>query len=134
MTKVIEFPRNKIVREPTLIEQDLEEIKQKGRRNYADAIVAGLSSDLHIELENYGVDSSSPPFRKDFYFLMDVLRSVVYRNMNLEHGLHEFIDQTVKVYKKNEDGTMMIAEKDGKIDDETWNEYFEDEDEDDANN
>jgi hypothetical protein len=129
-TKVIEFPRNKIVREPSLIEQDLEEIKQKGRRNYADAIVAGLSSDLHIELENYGVDSSAPPFRKDFYFLMDVLRSVVYRNMNLEHGLHEFIDQTVKVYKKNEDGSMLIVEKDGKIDDETWNEYFSEEDED----
>ena len=130
MTKVIEFPKSKIVREPATVTEDIEEFKLKGRRNYADAIVAGLSSELHLELENYGVDSSSPPFRKDFYFLMDVLRSVVYRNMNLEHGLHEFIDQTVKVYKKTEDGTMMVAEEDGKIDDETWNDYFgEDEDE-----
>lgn len=129
MKKVIDFPKSKIVRDTSVPIPELEEMKLKGKQNFADSIVAELVANLHVELENYGVDTEAPTFNKDFIFLMDVLKSVIYRNMKLEHGLHQFIDKTVKIYTRTEDDEMVLMdEAEGQETSNTaeikWNSYF----------
>jgi hypothetical protein len=116
MAKLIDFPKSKIVRDVTLPLEELDRLKAKGRQNLADTMVADIATSLHVELENYGVDTSFVPFKRDFIFLMDVLKSTIYRNMKIEHGLHEFIDKTVKIYTKTDDGMELVDDDELEID------------------
>lgn len=107
MTEIIKFPTNKIVRDVTLPLEELELLKKKGRKNIADVIVSEISSGLYNELEQYGLDTSGNKFKRDFLYTIDVLRSIVYRTMKLDHPLHAYIENSVKLYKKTEDGEMV---------------------------
>jgi hypothetical protein len=94
MTNVFEFPKDKIFREaPTNVE--VEKVKEKGKQNYADGMSEEISASLLIELENCGVDTARKDFNKDFVFLADVVKCLIYRNMDLKHGLQTFIDENV---------------------------------------
>lgn len=97
MTNVFKFPEHKIVREVPVPIEEVEKAKEKGRQNYADGVVGEICLNLYAELENYGVDSNSEEFNKDFLFLSDVLKAIVYRSMSLEHSLHKFIDENVTI-------------------------------------
>jgi hypothetical protein len=100
MSNVFKFPENKIVREVQPSVEEIEKAKEKGKIKYADAMIAEISLGLCDELENYGIDLSDDDgeMSKDFIFLTDVLKSVVYRNMGIEHSLHKFIDENVAVF------------------------------------
>ena len=100
MTNVFKFPEHKIVREVQPHIEEIEKAKEKSKVKYADAMVAEISLGLCDELENYGIDLSddSGEMSKDFIFLADVMKSIVYRNMGIEHSLHKFIDENVAVF------------------------------------
>ena len=95
MTNVFEFPKSKIVREFSPSIEEIEKTKEKGKQNYADGMSEEISAALLVELENFGVDSTRKDFNKDFIFLADVIKCLIYRNMGLEHGLQGFIDDNV---------------------------------------
>ena len=107
MTDIINFPKDKIVRDPTFPAEELAAIKKKGRKQVADAIINEMTVALFTELENYGIDSSHDDFRKDFIYTMDVMRAMVYRNMSIEHPLHPYIRDSVKVYQRNAEGELV---------------------------
>lgn len=102
MTKnVIEFPKSKIVRDSMLPIEEIEKAKEKGKINYADGILSEIASGLFGELENYGIDVEDEQGNmasKDFIFLTDVLKAVIYRNMGLDHPLHKFVDENVAIF------------------------------------
>lgn len=100
MTNVFKFPESKIVREVPVNVEEIEKQKEKGRQNYADGIVAEVATGLIAELENYGVDIEDDDgnISKDYIFLTDVLKSVIYRNMDLKHPLHAFVDENVEIF------------------------------------
>jgi hypothetical protein len=103
-SKIVEFPKNKIVRE--ISNQDtIEQAKIKGRIKYADGIVDDVVDLIIEDLENQGIDIDNEYFLKDFSMTVDALRATVYRQFNLEHGLHNFIDENVR----------MIDRKTGKV-------------------
>lgn len=98
---VIEFPKSKIVRDVPVPIEEVEKAKEKGKQNYADSILAEVISGLAGELENYGIeveDETGKLISKDFIFLTDVLKCVIYRNMGLEHPLHKFVDENVATF------------------------------------
>lgn len=101
MTNVFKFPESKIVREVPVAVEEIEKAKEKSKINYADSIVSEVCAGLYAELENYGIDvddESGNILSKDFLFLTDVLKSVIYRNMGLTHPLHSFVDENVSVF------------------------------------
>lgn len=110
MTNVFEFPKDKIVREVQPNIEEVEKVKEKGKQNYAEGMAEEVSAFLLIELENFGLDTSKDSFNKDFAFLHDVIKCIIYRNMELKHGLQAFIDENVQIIevdnsdKKNDDG------------------------------
>lgn len=111
MTNVFEFPKSKIVREVPPNIEEVEKAKEKGKQKYADGIVAEVATGLLGELENYGVDLEDEKgnMSKDFLFLTDVLKSVIYRNMELKHPLHEFVDDNVAIFDNEEDFKKYLA-------------------------
>jgi len=111
MTNVFKFPESKIVREIPVNIEEVEKAKEKGKQNYADGIVAEVAAGLLVELENYGVDleDEKGTMSKDFLFLTDVLKSVIYRNMELTHPLHSFVDDNVAIFDNEEDFKKYLA-------------------------
>ena len=111
MTNVFEFPKCKIVREVQPNIEEIEKAKEKGKQNFADGIVAEVATGLLGELENYGIDIEDErgAVNKDFLFLTDVLKSVIYRNMYLKHPLHDFVDENVAIFTNEEDFKKYMA-------------------------
>lgn len=102
---VIAFPKDKIVRESAVSIEEVEKSKEKRKMSYADGVVAEISEALFDELENYGIDVSGTDagMSKDFIFLTDVLKSLVYRTMNIDHPIQTFVDENVAVFTNEKD-------------------------------
>jgi hypothetical protein len=100
MTKVVEFPKSKIVREVPVSNEVIEKAKEKGLQNYADSIIDELIENLASDIENSGIDVDSKQFMKDFSFTVDGMRATIYRHFGITHGLHNFIDENVKIVNR----------------------------------
>jgi hypothetical protein len=111
MTNVFKFPESKIVREIPVNVEEVEKVKEKGKQKYADGIVAEVATGLLGELENYGVELEDDEgnVSKDFIFLTDVLKSVIYRTMGLKHSLHEFVDENVAIFTMYANSSRSMA-------------------------
>jgi len=111
MTTIVNFPTNRIVREVQPNIEEVEKAKEKGRQKYADGIVAEVATGLLAELENYGIEleDEKGKMSKDFLFLTDVLKSVIYRNMDLTHPLHSFVDENVAIFDDEEEFKKYLA-------------------------
>lgn len=112
MTNVFEFPKSKIVREVPPNVEEIEKAREKGKQKYADGIVAEVATGLLGELENYGIELEDEKgnMSKDFLFLTDVLKSVIYRNMDIKHSLHDFVDENVAIFDNEEDFKKYLEE------------------------
>lgn len=105
MTQILEFPRNKIVREVPIDNERLEKAKKQSTKNFAEALIANIGENVLIDLEQGAgleVSAKNEDFTRDFFFALDVLRATIYRQLELEHHLHDYIDQHVKVRKLEE--------------------------------
>jgi hypothetical protein len=108
MTNIFKFPENKIVREiPPQIEE-IEKAKEKGKQNYAEEIIVDLAENLLGALDSYGLDQDSKHFDKDFSFAMEAFRALIYRTLSIDHHLHDFIETSVSLLKKDENGNLII--------------------------
>lgn len=99
---IVQFPRNKIVRDPSLNTEELNKIKEKSLINFADSLTQEITENILVDFDNSGIDIETETFTKDFHFLVGVLTATIYRTMDIEHELHDFIDQRVKIYKTSE--------------------------------
>lgn len=100
--KVIEFPKSKVVRE--LPEEIHKARQQKADQKFADSVVDELAGFLLTELDNYNIPVENKQFAKDMVLVVDSLRAAVYRSLDLEHHLHIFIDDNVKILEGNVEG------------------------------
>lgn len=101
-TKVIEFPKNKVVRE---LPEEIHIARQaKADQKFADSVVDELAGFLLTELDNYNIEVENKAFAKDFVLVVDSLRATVYRSLGLDHHLHMFIDDNVKLLEGNIEG------------------------------
>lgn len=93
--KVIEFPKSKVVRE--VPEEIHRERQAKADMKQADAIVDEIAGIMLTELDNYYVDINQKQFAKDIILVVDALKAAVYRSYGIDHHLHPFIDDNVKL-------------------------------------
>ncbi len=97
--KVIEFPKHKVVRE---LPEEVHKARQaKADQKFADTVVDDLSGILLTELDNYGIDITDKNFIRDFVLVVDSFRAAVYRPLGLDHHLHTFIDDNVKLLENS---------------------------------
>jgi hypothetical protein len=85
-----------------------EEIHQarakKADQKFADSVVDELAGFLLTELDNYDIEVENKAFAKDFVLVVDSLRATIYRSLGLDHHLHMFIDDNVKLLEGNIEG------------------------------
>ena len=94
---VVQFPKSKIVRETLPDIEELNRVKEKGIRNFADTLVADISANILGDLDNYGIDIDNDAFLKDFHFFVATLCATVYRTLDVDHPLHRFMDESVVI-------------------------------------
>lgn len=93
--KVIEFPKSKVVREvPAEVH---EERNKRADQKMADSIVDEVSGLIITELDNYYIEVENKQFAKDMILVVDALKACVYRSFGIDHHLHDFIDNNVKI-------------------------------------
>ena len=98
--KVIEFPKHKVVRD---VPGDvMEERNRRADQKMADAMVDDIIGMVITELDNYYVEVENKQFTKDFVLVLDALKAAVYRSFGLDHHLHDFIDDNVKLIEGRE--------------------------------
>ena len=98
--KVIEFPKHKVVRD---VPGDvMEERNRRADQKMADAMVDDIIGMVITELDNYYVEVENKQFTKDFVLVLDALKAAVYRSFGLDHHLHDFIDNNIKLIEGKE--------------------------------
>lgn len=93
--KVIEFPKNKVVRD--VPDEQLKERSLRQAEKLADTIVDEIMGIVIAELDNFLIDVEDKKSTKDLVLVIDALRAAVYRSLGLDHHLHAFIDKNVKL-------------------------------------
>lgn len=113
--KVIEFPKHKVVRD--IPEEVHRERQAKADQKLADSIVDDITGLIITELDNFYVDVEKKQFAKDMILVADSLKACVYRSFGIDHHLHTFIDQNVKIIEDDMTGLSKeeIKEKIEKI-------------------
>ena len=100
--KIIKFPESKIVRHSVNDSEKIKESVQYGNLKYADSIIENQISDLIDYCESTGIKiEKGTSGYKDFSYLIDVLRSMTYRHFEIDHHLHEFLDNEVEIEEEN---------------------------------
>ena len=111
--KVIEFPKHKVVRD--VPGEVIEERNRRADKKIADTIVDELTGIMITELDNYYVEIQDKQFTKDFVLVVDALKAAIYRQFDIDHHLHPFIDDNVKLIDGS--GEMTKEELQAKIND-----------------
>lgn len=93
--KVIEFPKSKVVRE--VPKEVHEERNRRADQKMADSIVDEITGLVITEMDNYYVEVENKTFAKDLVLVADAIKATVYRSFGLDHHLHSFIDNNVKL-------------------------------------
>jgi len=94
---ILEFPKSKIVREHIPENEELLRIKEKNKMKFADSMVEDLSQEILYMLSDVGIDTEGKDFVKDFHFFVGTLYSMIYRSLELEHDMHQFVDEHVRL-------------------------------------
>ena len=102
--KVIEFPKHKVVRD---VPGDvIDERNRRADLKVADAMVTEITSMIITELDNYCLNIEDESFTKDLVLLVDALRAAIYRQFDIEHHLHPYIEKNVKLISKKDAEAM----------------------------
>ena len=99
MTTIVKFPESRIVREVPPNIEEIAKAKEKGLQKHAETIVEDLILNILDAMENYGIDTETDNFQRDFSFAADAMRASIYRSFNIEHPLHTFVDTNVQIVK-----------------------------------
>jgi hypothetical protein len=100
MKTVVEFPKHKIVRQAPINIEVLERAKEKAVTTFGDSVTDAMIDALLEGFENWGIDTEKPQFIRDFSFTVDAIRATVYRSIEMDHPLHKFIDENVKMINR----------------------------------
>jgi hypothetical protein len=115
MTNIVDFPKSKIVRDVAPNVEEIVKAREKSVENFAEGAISDIVDSIYSEIENNGIETETDNFTKDFSFMVEGLRSCIYRSLNLEHHLHAFLDNYVNL-KKMTDGESFVGLK---FDDDT---------------
>ena len=119
--KVIQFPKNKMSKSGIKIDNKAHEIRENiiFTENLCEALVVNM---IHNMSEN-GMNVDSENFIRDTSFLIDLVKSTIYRDLGMVHPMKEFVDMVTSVSKDGNDISYgvdleFISELTKEIDDE----------------
>lgn len=99
---ILQFPKHKIIRERLPDIEEINKLKEKGLQKFADFISSEISDNMLEHLSSYGIDIETDAFIKDFYFATMILNAAIYRSVDLDHPMHEYINNNIQMTEKND--------------------------------
>ena len=116
--KIIQFPQKMKVTNKVKITDTA--IKLHTDLKLAEHLVEGLVVNMIHNMGENDVDVDNPEFIKDIGFLIEVVKSIVYRDMGIKHPMQQMVelfvnsdyDDTQGLYTEFDMGTMQEVVKD----------------------
>lgn len=102
-SQILEFPKSKIVRENLPENERVIQAKERSLNSFAAELSDDLAAQVYDELDNMGLDVDSEQFQKDYGFCVEALRASIYRAVGLDHRMHHFLDNNVRVIEEGQD-------------------------------
>lgn len=100
---VIMFPKAKKPTPPQNIEE-LDKEFESVRKSKAEMTLDAASMALFDTMSICGVDVNNQEYIKDIFWMMEGIRALLYKKMDLEHEFHGIID---KFYVTKDDGDIV---------------------------
>lgn len=103
MADVIQFPLNKSApanRNKSLSEDELETIFER-KKIVIDDLVDHYATNLINKLAMHGFDVDSQDFIYDYAFMVEALRSTLYRDVGLKHPVQDVSDNARGAYEND---------------------------------
>jgi len=97
-SKIILFPQNRIVKRNEIDEEtkrNQKKIEKQQIKSFCEEVVDSIALDILRKCVELGVRTKRVPFIKDFAFLVDSVRAMLYRDFNLNHITQKIVDKTV---------------------------------------
>ena len=101
---IIEFPQSRIFRDvPT---EAVREVMKKGAKNDAESLTALIFNQTLGTFHQLGLDNAEgdEQIEKDMLFMYDLIRAIVYRYFDLDHHLHDWLENHVTLKPLKEFG------------------------------
>lgn len=92
---IIHFPSSRIVRENPPDPEILQKSKERAIMQFGEQIVSEIMQKVEEYCLSYGLEDKEETF-KDKIYLLEIVRAMVYRTLELEHPMHSFIEKTVQ--------------------------------------
>lgn len=89
---ILKFPENRIVRGRPINKEQFNENIAEHKIKYVDYIISKNMSKLYAKLGLEGINTETEQFYKDYSFTVESLRSALYRAMEIEHPIQDFVD------------------------------------------
>lgn len=101
--KVIQFPKKAKPQKEIVIDNSEMELRESVM--FAEHLTEGLVVNLIHNLNENGVSTNKTEFIRDVGFLIELVKSTIYRDMDLEHPMQDIVDLFVSTTK--EDGQLV---------------------------
>jgi hypothetical protein len=91
---VVQFPVDKWAGPPQTLEETRKAI-QDSQLNYINSITVPYAQRLMMQMGQDGVPIHTQEFAADFAFVVEAMRSCLYRTINIDHPMQETVDKLV---------------------------------------
>lgn len=104
-SKIIKFPSERIYRD--IPPEAIAMAKERGKIKSAEYLANEIAGYLYTTFEEYGIDTEADHFDKDWSFTVATIRALVFRQFEINHDLHKFIDACKIVETQSEKDTIL---------------------------
>lgn len=99
--KVIPFPKKRVSNTKIKIDNKAHEIREN--IIFTENLCEGLIVNMIHNMSENGINVDAEPFIRDTSFLVELVKSTIYRDLGMVHPLQEFIDMVTSVTKEGND-------------------------------
>ena len=100
--KIIQFPSKMVINKNVKIDDTA--IKLHTDLKIADHLTEGLVVNMIHNMGENEVDVNNPEFIKDIGFLIELVKSIIYRDMGIKHPMQQMVDLFVNSEYDDEHG------------------------------
>ena len=98
MTNVIKFPSKHVkITHPDLSSKDRQALLLREKIAKVEECLEHVSTESIGMIYRMGFDITKEDYVKDVTLIVDSFRSLMYKTMNLEHPVHDFVDKNYKI-------------------------------------
>jgi hypothetical protein len=116
---IIIFPKVKQEPKKQISAKHQKELKDLQARLFVTTLMEKVQDELFILFGQNSIQTDDAQFQKDFAFIMESVKSCLYRDFSLKHNLHNIVDRVAqsvaangKILKEGEEDKLSYVQMD----------------------